>query len=181
MFCHSLPKESVVAAAKQHVPPGFVWVSEGVTQLGDICFNGGTGQWYTQPLATPSNPSLNIDLGLPMGEYWGVARPDPQTVVVHVDDPDGYGVYIGRANRTRGLKASIWQNPFKVGHDGAREQCITWYEERLRALLFGKEADEWQAALRALQGKRLGCWCAPRPCHGHVLVRLLTELLRMEG
>ena len=24
--------------------------------------------------------------------------------------------------------------------------------------------------LAALKGKRLGCWCAPGPCHGEVLV-----------
>ena len=31
-------------------------------------------------------------------------------------------------------------------------------------------------ALHELEGKELGCWCAPDPCHGHELVRLLAEL-----
>ena len=29
--------------------------------------------------------------------------------------------------------------------------------------------------LAELDGKTLGCWCAPNPCHGDVLVRLCEE------
>jgi len=32
-------------------------------------------------------------------------------------------------------------------------------------------------ALPELKGKRLGCWCAPLPCHGDIL-RELCELYR---
>jgi hypothetical protein len=36
------------------------------------------------------------------------------------------------------------------------------------------------ASLDELRGLVLGCWCAPRPCHGDVLVRLAnaSELKR---
>ena len=28
----------------------------------------------------------------------------------------------------------------------------------------------------ALKGKTLGCWCSPEPCHGDILLRLLTTV-----
>jgi hypothetical protein len=34
------------------------------------------------------------------------------------------------------------------------------------------ENEALMAALGELRGLVLGCWCAPRPCHGDVLVRL---------
>jgi hypothetical protein len=67
-------------------------------------------------------------------------------------------VYIGRPSK--------WGNPFVVGRDGARGECIELYEQWL------PENDELIAALSELRGLVLGCWCAPRPCHGDVLVRL---------
>ena len=67
-------------------------------------------------------------------------------------------VYIGRPSK--------WGNPFVVGKHGARRECITLYE---RWLL---ENEALMAALGELRGLVLACWCAPRPCHGDVLVRL---------
>src|ERR1700757_306177 len=67
-------------------------------------------------------------------------------------------VYIGRPSR--------WGNPFVVGEHGTRSECVALYEDWLRhepALL---------KALEELRGLVLGCWCAPRACHGDVLVRL---------
>ena len=29
-----------------------------------------------------------------------------------------------------------------------------------------------------LSGKNLACWCAPQPCHGHVLLRYANPGLR---
>lgn len=68
-----------------------------------------------------------------------------------------YDVYIGRPSK--------WGNPFSVVEYG-REEAIGLYEAWLEtkpALL---------AALPELRGKALGCWCAPRACHGDVLSRL---------
>ncbi len=67
-------------------------------------------------------------------------------------------VYIGRPSK--------WGNPFVVGRDGARGECIELYE------LWVRENEELMAALGELRGLVLGCWCAPRACHGDVLVRL---------
>jgi hypothetical protein len=42
--------------------------------------------------------------------------------------------------------------------------------ERYEPWLLGNDA--LMAALSELRGKVLGCWCAPRACHGDVLMRL---------
>jgi len=73
-----------------------------------------------------------------------------------------YDVYIGRPGK--------WGNPFQIGRDGTREQVIARYERWL------SEQPELLAALPELAGKTLGCWCAPKVCHGDVLARLAAEL-----
>lgn len=96
--------------------------------------------------------------------------PETLTRVVHVNDPDGYDIYIGRANPRRGLKASIWANPYKIGKDGTRDECIAKYREHITGRL------DLIFRLEELQGKRLACWCHPDPCHGDVLVELVAQL-----
>ena len=70
-------------------------------------------------------------------------------------------VYIGRPSK--------WGNPFKVYPIGGRtrEQSISQYREWIQG------QPELLAALPELAGQRLGCYCAPLPCHGDVLVELL--------
>ena len=79
-----------------------------------------------------------------------------------------YDVYIGHANPRRGLPQSPYANPFKVGKDGTREECI----EKYRTWLLSKP-DLVERARRELRGKVLGCWCAPKPSHGDVLVEVV--------
>jgi hypothetical protein len=57
-------------------------------------------------------------------------------------------------------------NPFMIERDGARDELIALYERRLR------DRPDLMAALPKLRGKDLACWCAPRLCHGDVLLRL---------
>ena len=73
-----------------------------------------------------------------------------------------YDVYIGRPGK--------WGNPFQIGRDGTREQVIARYERWIAT------QPELLAALPELAGKTLGCWCAPKVCHGDVLARLAAEL-----
>jgi uncharacterized protein DUF4326 len=80
------------------------------------------------------------------------------TRVVHCRR-DRYDVYIGRPSK--------WGNPYVIGRDGTREQVIAKY----RAWVLRRP--ELVAALPELRGKVLGCWCAPQPCHGDVLVDLV--------
>jgi hypothetical protein len=75
-----------------------------------------------------------------------------------------YDVYIGRGSK--------WGNPYKVGAIKSydRDTVIRLYRE----WILGRP--ELVAALPELSGKVLGCWCAPRPCHGDVLVSLVDEM-----
>ena len=58
-------------------------------------------------------------------------------------------------------------NPFVIGRDGTREEVIAKH----RAWIM--ERPELQARVRReLRGKVLACWCAPRPCHGDVLLEI---------
>jgi hypothetical protein len=90
--------------------------------------------------------------------------------VVHVRR-ERFDVYIGRA--CYGFPGSKWGNPFRLpkGYDVTADpdRILARYEEYVRS-----RAD-LMAALPELRGKVLGCWCAPRPCHGDVLLRLATE------
>lgn len=73
-----------------------------------------------------------------------------------------YDVYIGRPSK--------WGNPYIIGVHGDREEVIQKYEKHVRT------SPILMRALPELQGKVLGCWCPPRPCHGDVLLKLLEEL-----
>lgn len=59
-----------------------------------------------------------------------------------------------------------WGNPFVIGRDGTREDVIRKHKEWL------PKQPHLMAALGELRGKRLGCWCAPQPCHGDTLALL---------
>ena len=69
-----------------------------------------------------------------------------------------YDVYIGRPSK--------WGNPFIIGKDGTRAEVIEKYREWVRS------RPELMAALPELSGKTLGCWCAPKECHGDILAEL---------
>ena len=75
---------------------------------------------------------------------------------------------------------SAWANPHKVADASAeaRGRAVAAYESDLRKRLAAgtAAADGLRASLRALKGKLLGCWCAPLPCHGDVLTRLIEEV-----
>jgi hypothetical protein len=58
------------------------------------------------------------------------------------------------------VTAGPWANPYAVGRDGDRDEVIAKYAD-------GKS--ELQSRAPELQGKALGCWCAPEPCHGDIL------------
>lgn len=81
-----------------------------------------------------------------------------RVVNIHTDDFD---FYIGRAGRGYD---GYFGNPFA---DGSREQNIerfkTYFMERVQ-----HEQDFRERAL-AMRECRLGCFCAPQPCHGHII------------
>ena len=81
----------------------------------------------------------------------------PRVVNVH---REMYDVYIGRP--------SIWGNPFEIGTDGTREEVIAKYAAWIVTQTY------LMSRVHELQGMRLGCFCAPKKCHGDILARLAT-------
>jgi hypothetical protein len=73
-----------------------------------------------------------------------------------------YDVYIGRGSK--------WGNPFRIGVDGNRAQVIRLYHDYIL------KQPHLMKALPELKGKVLGCYCAPKPCHGDILMQLVSEL-----
>jgi hypothetical protein len=95
------------------------------------------------------------------------------TTVVH-NQVDDFDVYIGREVPEFGLSGSRWGNPFVMADesDAERERAIAAYREWIATQA------ELMDSLEELRGKRLGCWCAPKGCHGDVLVELLDAAAR---
>jgi hypothetical protein len=44
-----------------------------------------------------------------------------------------------------------------------------WFLERV------ENEPEFREAVEAVRGRDLGCWCAPRACHGDVILEWLEE------
>jgi hypothetical protein len=104
-----------------------------------------------------------------------LASEDDPMLVVHCMRDD-YDVYIGRGKDPNSQAWGEWGNPFSHRDSGSAmvtkansvEEAIERYKADLwQRLKSGKLSVE---KLAALKGKTLGCWCAPSPCHGEVLV-----------
>ena len=81
-----------------------------------------------------------------------------------------YDIYIGRPSK--------WGNPFRIGRDGTRDEVIMRHEEWLLGVIPGPNGElppSLTDAKNELEGKRLGCFCSPRPCHGDNYVMFLGE------
>ncbi len=75
---------------------------------------------------------------------------------------DEFDVYIGRPGP--------WGNPFHIGADGTREEVV----EKYAAWVLTQP--ELLATIKIeLKDKILGCWCAPKLCHGNILVEIANE------
>jgi hypothetical protein len=73
-----------------------------------------------------------------------------------------YDVYIGRPSK--------WGNPFHLKAEVSRRNILEHY----RYWILGNK--KLLLSLHELDNKVLGCWCAPRMCHGHILAELVDIL-----
>jgi len=91
------------------------------------------------------------------------------TTVVNMKD-DEYDVYIGRGSK--------WGNPYThIKNKSTKAEFIV--ETRQEAILkyreYIKNNQELINSLDELKGKKLGCFCKPKSCHGDILVELIES------
>lgn len=91
-----------------------------------------------------------------------------ETRVVNVKN-ESYDIYIGRGSK--------WGNPYSHKKETSakfivktREEAIKKYE---KYLLSNKKLFN---SLHELKGKRLGCWCKPKSCHGDILKKYVEKI-----
>ncbi len=75
-----------------------------------------------------------------------------------------FDVYIGRG--------SMWGNPYPITNTSDRATVIAKYRIYLNGQL--NHGDVTIADLQALNGKTLGCFCKPQPCHGDIIVKAVA-------
>lgn len=81
---------------------------------------------------------------------------------------EAHDVYIGRPSKWGNSWSHLEQSLARYTCE-TREEAISKYEEWIR------QRSELMDALPEIAGKVLGCWCAPKSCHGDVLIRLCRE------
>ena len=81
---------------------------------------------------------------------------------------EGKHVYIGRG--------SMWGNSHKLSdHENDRDQVLNLYYTDIL------KDDELMEKVGELEGKILGCWCAPERCHGEIIHKLAGNRPQYEG
>jgi Domain of unknown function (DUF4326) len=105
------------------------------------------------------------------GSGWGVGMTQVDNVRKYLGGnrlvAPANAVYVGRYMPSYGLQPSIFQNRFRIGLDGTREQVIRKFEVELRS------SPELLRLVRVeLKDKLLLCWCHPSPCHADVLAKI---------
>jgi hypothetical protein len=84
-------------------------------------------------------------------------------------------VYIGRYNARYGLVASPFANPFPITASQDRDVVLEKYDEYIRGRI-SREMPLKIHLISLADADRLVCWCAPLPCHGDILVKIMKEL-----
>ena len=68
-------------------------------------------------------------------------------------------------------RPSRWGNPYRVGIDGSREDCVLFFRMWLEETREGRTLAV--LALDELRGHDLACWCRiGQPCHADVLLEV---------
>lgn len=99
--------------------------------------------------------------------------------IVNIHRGQPFDVYIGRAGHGHDGR---FGNPIRTGQRCAVCGKTHWtpgstlacYDKWLRQRVV--EDPVFAAEVATLAGKRLGCFCAPRPCHGRLLEAVAREL-----
>jgi hypothetical protein len=81
-----------------------------------------------------------------------------------------YDVYIGR---TGNGQDGYFGNPYILAKGGSRQAVLELY----RKYFINRIATDAQFKFRIkeLKDKKLGCFCVPNKCHGHIIVEYLDN------
>lgn len=90
-----------------------------------------------------------------------------KTTVVNIYR-DEYDVYIGRAGKGQ---EGFFGNPY---NSGSKEDNIKLFRKYFYDRI--KTDANFAKRVQQLKGKRLGCFCAPKPCHGNIIAEYLNDL-----
>jgi hypothetical protein len=81
----------------------------------------------------------------------------PRVLNKHAVGVPSGAVYIGRGSK--------WGNPFVIGRDGDRDEVCDKYA------LWILQQPDLMRCIGELEGRDLVCFCAPKRCHGDILLR----------
>lgn len=88
--------------------------------------------------------------------------------------PEKDYVYIGRSGQNTATK---YGNPYTMNVESERADVIKAFRDHAWKMLQSGEWNELEV-IEELNGKVLGCFCAPKPCHGEVLISLVQYLCK---
>ena len=104
---------------------------------------------------------------------------DPKTVLVNQKQTSEFDVDIGRGDSGQSHLQNTdvgepgWLgNPYRMSDGYSREEAVSKYRKAFRDRL---EDDEFRSAVEDLRGKTLACYCAPKACHGDVIVEYIRN------
>lgn len=100
-----------------------------------------------------------------------------KTTVVNLRETDDFDVYVGRSESGHmgdvEPKNKGWLgNPFPVNDDRTRQEAVASFIDAFEHKLNNNPT--FREHVNDLRGKTLGCYCHPKPCHGHVIATYLN-------
>jgi len=86
----------------------------------------------------------------------------PKVLNKHIDKIPADAIYIGRPSK--------WGNPFQITERSNRECVVNLFRQLVES------NDEFKLQIKnELAGKDLVCFCAPKMCHGDVLLEIANS------
>ena len=74
------------------------------------------------------------------------------------------------------MRHTPYGNPFPIGNKyGNRDQVIDRYEEYFKLMIVNDP--EFKSRIDSLKGKKLGCCCKPKRCHGDIIANYLNGII----
>jgi hypothetical protein len=100
----------------------------------------------------------------------------PHVVNKHYHVPSTRDIYIGRPSPLANRWSSKPSKFPEVKKVTTREEAIAHYQVWLHEQVAGGNMVVVNALLAIPRNANLVCYCAPNPCHGHVVARYVDDL-----